>query len=53
MRRIGSDGGEVSDAEAVLIAIPGPKVAGAFDTVHGLEGGMGPFFYRMAPPDEF
>jgi 8-hydroxy-5-deazaflavin:NADPH oxidoreductase len=36
--RIGSDGGEVSDADAVLLAIPGKAIAAAFDTVSGWEG---------------
>jgi predicted dinucleotide-binding enzyme len=38
VQRIGSAGGDVSDAEAVLIAIPGPAVPGLFNTVSGLEG---------------
>lgn len=38
LQRIGSDGGDVSGADAVLIAIPGAAVAGTFDTVTGLEG---------------
>ncbi|MBV8216858.1 MAG: hypothetical protein JO325_00220 [Solirubrobacterales bacterium] len=41
VQRIGREGGNVSDAEAVLIAIPGGQVAGAFgafETVKGLEG---------------
>lgn len=38
VKRIGSEGGDVSDADAVLIAIPGAAVAGAFETVSGLEG---------------
>lgn len=38
VQRIGRDGGDVGDAEAVLIAIPGPQVAAALDTVQGLEG---------------
>ena len=36
--RIGKDGGDVSDAEAVLVAVPGGAVADALDTVTGLEG---------------
>jgi len=36
--RIGREGGDVSDAEAVVLAVPGGAVPGAFDTVHGLEG---------------
>jgi 8-hydroxy-5-deazaflavin:NADPH oxidoreductase len=38
VQRIGSAGGDVSDADAVLIAIPGPAVPGMFDTVTGLDG---------------
>jgi 8-hydroxy-5-deazaflavin:NADPH oxidoreductase len=36
--RIGSDGGDVSDADAVLIAVPGGAVADALGTVTGWEG---------------
>jgi predicted dinucleotide-binding enzyme len=36
--RIGRDGGDVSDADAVLLAVPGRSVADAFDTVSGWEG---------------
>ena len=35
---IGRDGGDVSDAEAVLLAVPGGAVADALETVQGLEG---------------
>jgi 8-hydroxy-5-deazaflavin:NADPH oxidoreductase len=38
VQRIGRDGGDVGDADAVLIAIPGPTVPGVFDIVTGLEG---------------
>lgn len=38
VQRIGSEGGDVSGADAVLIAIPGAAVAEAFETVTGLEG---------------
>lgn len=38
LQRIGSEGGDVSDADAVLIACPGPAVPGAFETVSGLDG---------------
>ena len=38
--RIGSDGGDVSDAEAVLMAVPGGAIEDAFQTVRGLEGKM-------------
>ena len=36
--RIGSEGGDVSEAELVLVAVPGQAVAKAIDTVEGLEG---------------
>jgi predicted dinucleotide-binding enzyme len=36
--RIGKDGGDVSGAEAVLVAVPGGAVAEAFETVTGWEG---------------
>jgi 8-hydroxy-5-deazaflavin:NADPH oxidoreductase len=36
--RIGKDGGDVSDAEVVLVAVPGGAVAEAFETVTGWEG---------------
>jgi hypothetical protein len=36
--RIGKDGGDVSDADAVLIAVPGGAVADVFATVDGWDG---------------
>src|SRR5207248_4519140 len=36
--RIGKDGGDVSDAEAVLVAVPGAALADALGSVQGLEG---------------
>jgi predicted dinucleotide-binding enzyme len=36
--RIGKDGGDVSAAEAVLLAVPGAAVADVLDKVEGLEG---------------
>jgi 8-hydroxy-5-deazaflavin:NADPH oxidoreductase len=36
--RIGKDGGDVSDAEAVLVAVPGGALADALESVQGLEG---------------
>jgi 8-hydroxy-5-deazaflavin:NADPH oxidoreductase len=38
VRRIGRDGGDVADAEAVLLAVPGDAVADAFEKVRGFEG---------------
>ena len=36
--RIGREGGDVSGAEAVLVAIPGGAIAQALDNVQGIEG---------------
>jgi predicted dinucleotide-binding enzyme len=36
--RIGHDGGDVTGAEAVLVAVPGGAIAAALDGVQGLEG---------------
>src|SRR4051794_19067152 len=36
--RIGREGGDVSDAEAVIVAVPGGAVAQALDNVQGIEG---------------
>jgi 8-hydroxy-5-deazaflavin:NADPH oxidoreductase len=36
--RIGKEGGDVSDAEAVLVAVPGGAVADALENVRGIEG---------------
>jgi 8-hydroxy-5-deazaflavin:NADPH oxidoreductase len=36
--RIGSEGGDVSEAEAVLLAVPGDAVADALDRVQGIDG---------------
>jgi predicted dinucleotide-binding enzyme len=38
LTRIGQEGGDVSDAEAVLVAVPGGAIAEALDNVEGLEG---------------
>jgi 8-hydroxy-5-deazaflavin:NADPH oxidoreductase len=38
LERIGRDGGDVSDADVVLVAVPGATIAGAIDNVRGLEG---------------
>jgi predicted dinucleotide-binding enzyme len=38
VQRIGRDGGDAGDAEAVLVACPGPAVPGVFETVSGLNG---------------
>jgi 8-hydroxy-5-deazaflavin:NADPH oxidoreductase len=36
--RIGREGGDVSEAETVLVAVPGGSIADALDTVRGIEG---------------
>jgi|SRR5690348_6384077 len=36
--RLGRDGGDVSDADAVLVAVPGGAIAEAFDRLRGVEG---------------
>ncbi len=36
--RIGKDGGDVSDADAVVVAVPGAAVADALASVEGLDG---------------
>jgi predicted dinucleotide-binding enzyme len=36
--RIGREGGDVADADAVLVAVPGAAIADALDNVQGLEG---------------
>src|SRR5437588_6181019 len=36
--RIGKDGGDVSDAEAVLVAVPSGAIADAFERVSGWNG---------------
>jgi 8-hydroxy-5-deazaflavin:NADPH oxidoreductase len=36
--RIGRDGGDVSDAEAVLVAVPGGAVGAALEKAQGIEG---------------
>src|SRR3954466_10432523 len=54
--RIGKDGGDVSDAEAVLIAVPGGSLAEVFETVSGWgwETGVGATkLIRAEPPDGF
>ena len=36
--RIGKEGGDVSEGEAVLVAVPGGSIEAALDNVQGLEG---------------
>jgi predicted dinucleotide-binding enzyme len=55
-RRIGREGGDVSDAEAVLVAVPGGAIAEALDNVRGIEGKMvidATNLYGVDPPAGF
>jgi predicted dinucleotide-binding enzyme len=36
--RVGRDGGDVSDADVVLVAVPGGSIAEALDRLSGVEG---------------
>ena len=40
VRRIGRESGDVSEAEAVLVAVPGGAIAETLDNVQGIEGKM-------------
>ena len=54
--RLGRDGGDVSDADAVLLAVPGGAVAEAFDRLRGVEGKTvidATNLYNVTPPDGF
>ena len=54
--RLGRDGGDVSEAEAVLLAVPGDAVADAFATLQGIEGKTvidATNRYGVRPPDGF
>lgn len=54
--RFGKDGGDVSGADAVLIAVPGAAVADALDGVRGIEGKTvldATNLFGSDPPDGF
>ena len=54
--RLGRDGGDVSDADAVLVAVPGGAIADAFDRLQGFEGKTmidATNLYNVNPPDGF
>jgi len=54
--RIGRDGGDVSEAEAVLVAVPGGAIAEALDNVRGIEGKTvidATNLLGVAPPEGF
>jgi 8-hydroxy-5-deazaflavin:NADPH oxidoreductase len=58
--RLGRDGGDVSDADVVLLAVPGGAVPEALDRLTGLQGktvidatkALGEYVYRFAPLDQ-
>lgn len=50
--RIGRDGGDVSSAEAVLVAVPGDAIAEALDNVEGIEGKIAIDATNLCPGDE-
>jgi 8-hydroxy-5-deazaflavin:NADPH oxidoreductase len=54
--RLGRDGGNVSDADVVLVAVPGGSIAEAFDRLSGLEGKTvidATNLYNVTPPGGF
>jgi len=54
--RLGRDGGDVSDAAAVLVAVPGGAIADAFDRLRGFEGKTmidATNLYNVTPPAGF
>src|SRR5215212_611793 len=56
LRRIGREGGDVSDAEAVLVAVPGGAIAEGLDNVRGIEGKTvidATNLYGVDPPEGF
>lgn len=38
VQELGRDGGDASDADVLLVAVPGPEIANALDRVSGIEG---------------
>ena len=54
--RIGQEGGDVSDADAVLVAVPGGAIADALGKIQGIEGKTvidATNLVGAAPPDGF
>ena len=54
--RLGRDGGDVSDAEALLVAVPGGAIAEALDRLTGAAGKTvidATNLYGVVPPDGF
>lgn len=56
LTRLGRNGGDVSDAEVVLVAVPGGAIAEALDKLTGIEGKTmvdATNLYGVVPPDGF
>jgi predicted dinucleotide-binding enzyme len=56
LARLGRDGGDVSEADAVLIAVPGDAIADAFDRLEGYDGKTvidATNLYNVTPPNGF
>jgi predicted dinucleotide-binding enzyme len=54
--RLGREGGEVSDAEVMLLAVPGDAIAEVFEKLPGIEGKMvidATNLYGVVPPAGF
>ena len=54
--RLGRDGGDVSDADAVLVAVPGGAIADAFERLRGVAGKTvidATNLYGVTPPEGF
>jgi predicted dinucleotide-binding enzyme len=46
LTRLGRKGGDVSDADVVLVAVPGGSIV---DVIFAISEGMGDYVYRFAP----
>jgi predicted dinucleotide-binding enzyme len=56
VNRLGREGGDVFDADVVLVAVPGDAIADAFARLEGVEGKTvidATNLYGVAPPDGF
>jgi len=56
VKRIGREGGDVSEAEVVLLAVPGGAVAEALGKVEGIDGKTvidATNLYGVVPPEDF
>jgi len=54
--RLGRDGGDVFDADAVLVAVPGGAIAEAFEGLQGVDGKTmidATNLYNVTPPEGF